>query len=262
MYFKILLKMKKYTLKVSIYILFILFFACKKDNISPPENDDGPSSESISNLLPIEGSCIDTAGNLLFFQFPFLSSPNNPIITAKIFKTNSLNSNSTVFDFQGQTFSYGSHTGVQYNGQFGWVPSDGCASLTMTNNGNLYMSYSNKNAIYRVVNDSYYSQWTLNGVIAISAFKNKVYVATSPIYDSFFDISQLPRIYEIDSTVGAPTLYFEFPSTINFNNYSSGYNGGNNIFYPTNFSMSLKMDLDTSLYVAFGYNDIISLALR
>ncbi len=254
--------MRKYTIRGLIYSVIIFLFACKKDIPTPQLiNDVGSSdnypSEFLRNLLPIEGSCIDTVGNLLFFQFPFLNSPHNPVISAKILKAISINSNSTIFDFQSQTFSYGSYTGIQYNGQFGWVPNNGCASLAMTRNGRLYMSYSNTNKIYRIDNDSYYGQWSLSGVIAISAFKNTIYVATAPIYDGSFNISQLPRIYEIDSPVGIPNLYYEFPSTINFNNYSGGYSGGSTTFHPIVFSMSLKMDMDTSLYVAFGYDDVI-----
>src|SRR6187431_1505249 len=100
--------MIKFTFKPLVYILFLSIFACKKDTTTHPINDDDSSdetpSEYLKNLLPVEGSCIDTSGNLLFFQFPFLSSPHNPVISAKILKLNTLNSNPTIFDFQGQTF--------------------------------------------------------------------------------------------------------------------------------------------------------------
>lgn len=253
--------MRKYPVREFICCLIVLFVACKKDDddyiINAPYNNEVPYGEYSGNLLPVEGSCIDTAGNLLFFQFPFLSSPNIPIISAKILKAVSNNSNSVVFDFQGQTFSYCSYNGIHYNGQNGLVPSNGCASLAMTDNGNLYMSYSNKHTIYRIAGNGYYSQWMLNGVVAISAFNNKIYAATGPIYNNSYNILQLPRIYVMGSPGSLPTLYYEFPSSINFNNYSGGLNGSGNILYPIVYSMSLKMDTDSSLYVAFGYDDVV-----
>ena len=244
-----------------VFSILILLFSCKKeDNNSDYTGNSNYSYQSyqyISNLLPLQGSCLDSAGKLLFFQSPFLDSASYsyPIISSKILRADTSNAYSTVFDFQNQTFGYGNYSGVIYNGQFGWLPAGLCVSLAMTKKGSLFMATNYNSSLYKIENNNLVNYLNVDGIIAITSCNNNIYAATTPIYNSSGGIFQEPRIYEIDST-GQQSLFYEFPSSINFNNYSGGTSGGLKM-YPFCFSISLKMDRDSSIYVAFGYDDII-----
>ena len=235
--------------------------ACKKDinnSQTQTQTQSGPhvytSSVILKDVPTVMGGCLDTSGHFLTFQQSLVDSPIyncNVLISARVLQ---LNPDSVAFDFGSEKFFGSSMTSLNAGTKYGWTEIDERYSLACTKSGDLFLAENGANDIRWLHYGQSSTYQNMENVFNLTTLGNNLYAITGPSLDRNGVLVLQPQVF-VSSFTSIADLYYTFPLSEHFTSF--GYYDGFFNDFPIDMAIDMKMAADSSLYIAFAYDNVI-----